>query len=126
MFNHEPWDFQIPKMLSPDLDRNGSGTLTFVDSRRRGLPYKSSNDGGSSSILGGGLVIYSVLRLIKMSVVAQHEERKANSLEQLHEKFVLNTRVFLVQWLDALLLICHTLLIKATSHDSDEPRTFGV
>lgn len=66
---------EIPKpqiLLSPDLDKNGSGATTFADSRRRGLPYDSSNDGRSSSIVDGVLVTYSALRLFKISVAIQH------------------------------------------------------
>ena len=110
----------MSRILSPDLDRSDSGTITFAGSRRRGLPYESSNDGNSSSIIGGGLVMYSVLRLIKINVVSRHEERKDNSLKELYENFILYTRISLIQWLNASFLICHTLPIIATPHNSDE------
>ena len=89
MFNHKPSDFQVSKILSPDFDRSGSGTVTFVGCRRRGLPYESSNDEDSSSMLGGGLVMYSVLRLIKSILSFNTQERKDDSLKELHETFIL-------------------------------------
>lgn len=82
-------------ILSPNLDSSGSGTVACADARRRGLPYESSNDGGSLWIVGGGLEMYSVLRLT--NIVTQHtKKRKGNSLKEHHETFILYARIFLV------------------------------
>lgn len=73
---------EVPKpqnLLSPDLDTNGSGAIMFADSRRRGLPYESSNDGRSSSIIDGVLVTYSTLRLLKINVAIQHTKRESTT-----------------------------------------------